>query len=54
MFAVTVKDDFMEFGVWIFHMLISANAHTMVGDNHCSKTDHSLDNLQYHKPSSAA
>ena len=24
MFAVTVKDDFMEFGVWIFHMLISA------------------------------
>ena len=29
------------------------NAHTMVGDKYCSKTGHSPDNLQYHKPNSA-
>ena len=30
------------------------NVHTMVGGKHYSKNGHSSDNLQYHKPNSAA
>ena len=30
------------------------NAHTMVDDKRCSKTDHSPDSIHYHKPGSAS
>ena len=42
--------------IWILNSshALPCNAHTMVDDKCCSKTDHSPDNLHYHKPGSAS
>ena len=42
--------------IWILNSSHArpCNAHTMVDDKCCSKTDHSPDSIQYHKPCSAS